>query len=64
MTHTKGHYGWKNPYQILKVEEAIKEDSEDKCHSKGKHQKNANSMGMRNKRIHMSNLVTVLWSDI
>ena len=29
ITHTKWHYGWKNPYQILKVKESIKEDSED-----------------------------------
>ena len=36
ITHTKWHYGWKNPNQSLKVKEAIKEDSEDKCHLKGK----------------------------
>ena len=29
VTHTKGHCGWKNLYQILKVKKAIKEDSED-----------------------------------
>ena len=31
ITHTKGHYGWKNPKQFLKVKEAIKEDSKDEC---------------------------------
>ena len=32
ITHTKGHCGWKNPNQFLKLEEAIKEDSNDECY--------------------------------
>ena len=30
ITHTKGHYGWKNLNQISNVKEAIKEDSKGK----------------------------------
>ena len=30
ITHTKGHHGWKNLNQSLKVKETIKEDLKDK----------------------------------
>ena len=33
ITHIKGHYGWKNPYQILKEKKSIKEESEDNYRS-------------------------------
>ena len=61
ITHTKGHYGWKNLNQISKVKEAIKEDSKDKSF---KHQNNEKCMGMRNKRMHLSNFATILWCHI
>ena len=61
ITHTKGHYGWKNLNQISNIKEAIQEDSKDKSL---KHQKNAKGMGVRNKQIHLSNSVTILWCHI
>ena len=61
ITHTKGHYGWKNLNQISKAKKVIEEDSKEKSH---KHQNNEKGMGMRNKRMHLSNLVTIMWSDI
>ena len=50
ISHTKGHYGWKNLNQISNEESNLGRLKRTKVQ---KHQKNAKGMGMRNKRIYL-----------